>query len=269
MEQVRKFLKKAINIISRPYMRILPGQLAFFCIMSLIPLLALIGAIANYFSLSFDSIKEITDFLPIDIFNLFTSNIYGEGLNFNIVVFFVSTFLLASNGTYSVIITANEIYNCHDEDIISKRIKAIAMTFVFVGLFFFLLAVTVFGDYFFQFLSQISLNKKAVTFIYSCFNYLKVPLSIVLIYFNIKGLYKMLPNKELSNKSTTYAALFTTIVWIIGTEIYSIYFKFFSNYNLFYGSISNIIMLMVWVYFLAYVFVLGMALSATYDIDNS
>ncbi len=267
MEQVRDFLKKAISVISKPYMRILPGQLAFFCIMSLIPLVALIGSLADYFSLSLESVKEITAFLPIDVFNLVTSNVYGEGLNFNIIIFFVSAFLLASNGTHSVIITANEIYNCHNDNLIERRIKAITMTFVLVGIFFFLLAFAVFGDLFFVLLEEYAPNKIAVQFLHKCFSFLKMPLSVVLIYFNVRSLYKMLPNREVSKKSTTYSAFFTTIVWLIGTEIYSIYFRFFSNYNLFYGSISNLIMLMVWVYFLAYVFVLGMALSATYNIE--
>ena len=190
MEQVRDFLRKAINVITRPYMRILPGQLAFFCIMSLIPLVALIGAIADYFSLSLESIEEITAVLPIDIFNLTSSEFYGEGLNFNIIVFFVSAFILASNGTHSVIITADEIYNNHDEKIFHKRLKAILMTFVFVWLFIFLLAVTVFGDYFFQFLYATISSKKTVDFFYNSFNFLKLPLSILLVYISIKKLYK-------------------------------------------------------------------------------
>lgn len=265
MEQVREFLKRTIDIVKRPYMRILPGQLAFFSIMSLIPIIALVGSIANYFSLSLDSISNITSgILPIDLSTLFTSSaISGEGLNFNIIVFFFTAFLLASNGTHSVIITSNQIYNYQEEGIFARRVKAVAMTFVLVGLLFFLLAVTVFGDIFFEVLKEYATNQKAVNIFYHIYDYLKLPLSIILIYFNIKQLYQMAPDNKISTTSTKYAAVFTTIVWTIGTQIYSIYVRFFSNYNLFYGSISNILILMVWVYFLAYVFVLGMALSAT------
>lgn len=265
MEQVRNFLKRAISIINRPYMRILPGQLAFFCIMSLIPIIALLGSLANYFSISLDSIKEITtNILPIDLSTLFTSSaVNGKGLNFNIIVFFLTAFILASNGMHSVIITSNEIYNYQSGGVIERRIKAIAMTFVLVGLLFFLLAIMVFGDLFFKILGEYATNKKAVEIFYTSYNYLKVPLSLVLIYFNIKQLYLMAPDNKISTKSIKYSSIFTTSVWIIGTQIYSIYVKFFSNYNLFYGSISNLIILMAWVYFLAYIFVLGMALSAS------
>lgn len=265
MKQARKFIRRAINIIKRPYMRILPGQLAFFAIMSLTPLIALVGTIANYFSLSIEPVKNITSsILPIDPTILFTSSaLNGEGLNFNIIVFFISAFLLASNGTYALIITANEIYNKEEETMIRKRIKAILMTFVLVGILFFLLTITVFGNLFFQVLEKYSTNKELVLTLSNCYDYLKVPLSIILIYFNVKQLYKMAPTSKISTNLSKYAAIFTTIVWIIGTEIYSVYVKFFANYNLFYGSISNIIILMVWIYFLSYVFVLGMALSAS------
>ena len=54
IEQVRGFLKKVLKYISKPEMRVLPGQLAFFMVVSLIPLLALVGTIAGYLSVSTD-----------------------------------------------------------------------------------------------------------------------------------------------------------------------------------------------------------------------
>ena len=36
----------------------------------------------------------------------------------------------------------------------------------------------------------------------------------------------------------------------------------YSNYNLYYGSLSNILILLVWVYLLAYIFMIGLSLNA-------
>ena len=52
MERVRKFLKKVIFVVQKPYMRVLPGQLAFFTVLSLIPYI------------SFDVI--ITEWAPLE-----------------------------------------------------------------------------------------------------------------------------------------------------------------------------------------------------------
>ena len=61
-------------------------------------------------------------------------------------------------------------------------------------------------------------------------------------------------------------ALFTTLGWVIITAIYSIYISNFANYKMFYGGISTIIVMMIWVYFLAYILVMGIAInSAEYE----
>ena len=57
MERVRKFLKKVIFVVQKRYMRVLPGQLAFFTVLSLIPLVAVVGTLATYFSLSLNSLE--------------------------------------------------------------------------------------------------------------------------------------------------------------------------------------------------------------------
>ena len=111
IEQVRGFLKKVLKYISKPEMRVLPGQLAFFMVVSLIPLLALVGTIAGYLSVSTDKTFQMLDtILPFTITENLVSFASGKGMTFNIAVFFISAFILASNGCHSMIITSNEIY---------------------------------------------------------------------------------------------------------------------------------------------------------------
>ncbi len=263
MKQVRLFLRKTIDITSKPEMRVLPGQLAFFFVLSLIPLIALVGAIASSFSISINSLSSnLAASLPDEIATALIDRISGQGFNFNIGVFFVSAFILASNGAHSMIITSNEIYKIKDSDVIRRRVKAILMTFVLVGLLFFLLLVPVFGDEIFKLCYTYSKNTSVIDFLYRFYQILKYPLSILIVYFNIKLLYVIAPDTRISSKSTSFGAMFTTVMWIITTEIYSIYVGSFSHYDIFYGSISNILILLLWVYLLSYIFVVGMALNA-------
>ena len=263
MERVRKVFKNIIEVIKKPEMRVLPGQLAFFFVISLIPLIALIGAIASKFSISIQTVKEnIMGVIPGGVADILLSAISGEGLNFNIVVFFISAFILASNGPHSMIITSNEIYKIKSRDIISRRVKAIMMTLVLVCLLLFLLVVPVFGNSIFELLKEYSANQNAVEIFYTIYKILKYPISIILVYLNIKLLYVLAPDKKIESNSTTQGAVFTTISWIIATEIYSLYVGKFSKYDIFYGSISNILILLLWVYILSYIFVLGMAFNA-------
>ena len=263
MEQVTGFFKKVINIITKPEMRVLPGQLAFFFVLSLIPLIALIGAIASRLSIPTEVLDNyLLSAIPSSVSELLLTTITNKPINFNIVVFFFSAFLLASNGTHSMIITSNEIYKIKSDNVIKRRLKAIVMTFVLVGVLFFLMLVPVYGDSIISMIREASNNPTVGNVIYRIYQILKYPISIAVVYVNIKLLYVFAPDKKIRSSTTTKGALFTTISWIIATEIYTFYIGTFSKYDLFYGSISNIVILLLWIYILSYIFVLGMAFNA-------
>lgn len=269
MEQARGFVKKVIKIVKKPEMRILPGQLAFFLVLSIIPLIALIGAIASTLSIPADTIKvTLSNSVPRELSEVLTEIISGQGLNFNIAIFFISAFLLASNGPHSMIITSNEIYKIDSQNIIRRRLKAVVMTLILVGLFLFLLLVPVFGDSIFSLMRIYITNKSAVDIFYSIYQILKYPIIIGILYFNIKLMYVIAPDKKIQRNTTTKGAIFTTIGWIISTEIYSFYISTFSKYDIFYGSISNLLILLLWVYLLSYIFVLGMVINVGSNKEN-
>jgi len=46
------------------------------------------------------------------------------------------------------------------------------------------------------------------------------------------------------------------------TQIYSFWIGNVAHYDIFYGSISNIIILLMWVYILAYIFTVGLIINA-------
>lgn len=263
MEKVRSFFKKVIEIVVRPEMRILPGQLAFFFVISLIPLVALIGAICSSLSISLESFEvTLNQILPGNVGNILITVATNEGLNFNIGVFFISAFILASNGTNSIINVSNEIYKLKSKDFIRRRLKAIIMTFVLVVLLIFILLVPVFGDSIFAILQQQLSNEKLITFLNNIYQLAKYPLSIIIIYFNIKLIYVIAPDERIESITTTKGAIFTTASWIIASELYSFYIETFAKYDIFYGSISNILILLLWVYLLSYIFVLGLVINA-------
>ena len=263
MEQARGFLKELIKIIKKPEMRILPGQLAFFLVMSLIPTIALVGVIINSLNIPMDAVKlTISSSIPKDVAKMITEVLSGQGFNFNIAVFFISAFLLASNGTHSMIITSNEIYKLEPDGILKRRMKAIMMTFIMVGLFLFLFIVPVCGDTIFALLRYYMEDFKPIEIIYQIYQLLKYPIIVFVLYANIRILYIIAPDEKIESDTTRKGAMFTTIGWVLATEIYSFYIGTFSKYSIFYGSISNILVLLLWVYILSYIFVLGMGLNA-------
>ena len=264
MEKAREFILKIFNLLSKPEMRILPGHLAFFLVMTIIPLVALIATIAATLSISTESIRiAIASSIPDEVASILNSIIASNGINFNIIVFYISAFLLASNGTYSMINTSNEIYKVEPRNIISRRIKAIIMTFILVGLFLFLILVPVFGSTLFEIMKEATGNGTIVSIIEEMLVILKYPIILLILFLNIKLMYVIAPDKEIPSKTTNKGAIFTTIGWVLSTEIFAFYIEKFARYDIFYGSISNILVLLLWVYLLSYIYVLGMVVNAS------
>ncbi len=258
----KNFVKKVLSVISRPEMAVLPGQLAFFFVLSVVPIVTLITYGASFLN------------VPMDFIGDFIGKAFGEGLadlivpmvgisNIDFRFFFtlIMGFYIASNGAASIIVTSNAIYGIPDTNFLRRRTKAIIMTILIVILFLFILIVPVFGKNIIDALTFVNMNEhitKTVTF---TINILKGPLTWFIIFCFIKILYTMAPDRKLSSFYVNYGAVFTTVMWIIVTALYSYYIHHFANYAVFYGGLANIVMLMLWVYFLAYIFVIGMALN--------
>ncbi len=264
MEKAREFILKIFNYLMRPEMRILPGQLAFFLVMTLIPMLALIVTIAAALSISVDTIRvAISESVPEGLANILNGIITGDGINFNMMIFYLSAILLASNGTYSMINTSNEIYKVEPRNILSRRIKAIVMIFIIMTLLIFLLAVPVFGGTLSEIIITVTGNESIPGLAQNILSLLKYPLMLIFLFINIKLMYIIAPDEEIPSKTTNKGAAFTAIGWVLSTELFSFYLEKFATYDIFYGSISNILVLFLWIYLLSYIFVLGMVINAS------
>lgn len=263
-KKMRIFMRRVISIIRLPEMRILPGQLAFFLVLSIIPLITLVVTIGSGFGLPATSIKEtLESVVPSNVIEYLVPTANQSMLSFNVIVFFIAAFVLASNGTYSIVNTSNEIYKVKGNSEIKKRAKAVLMTIILVMLLLFLILVPAFGDVLAKLIIDSIHNNSVSNIVEGIYHLLKYPISLFLIYYNLKLLYTIAPDTKISSRSTIPGALFTTIMWLLSSKIYAFYVDYFANYNVFYGGMSNILVLLIWVYILAYIFTLGMCFNAT------
>ena len=57
-EKIKGHVRENVNLMSTPLMSILPGQISFFVILSIIPLISLLVMFASKLSISFDFVKH-------------------------------------------------------------------------------------------------------------------------------------------------------------------------------------------------------------------
>lgn len=270
IERLKSYLKKIIKIIRKPVMSILPGQLAFSFVLTIIPVIALIAIIASTFSISLDTITNaISSNFPKAVSDLLLPLINGRGFDLSILVYLLTAFWLASTGAYSVITASDVIYNIRKKNEVEKRIKSIIMTFFIIALVLFMIVIPAFGDYIFEFIANLKILNKISKEILIIYYIIKYPLSFIYIYIIIKILYTIAPSKDIKSRSVTRGSVFTTIMWMIATQVYSFWVLNVAHYDIFYGSISNIIILLMWVYILAYIFVIGLVINSGIDDSES
>ena len=259
----KEFLENFFKVLKRPDMAILPGQLAFFFVLAIVPTITLICYGAAALNLSTDVIFDfISNAFSADVaallLNAPNNNLSGYSFFFVIIM----GYFLASNGPASIIVTSNIIYGEEQTSFLKRRFKAIIMTFFLVLLFIFMLVVPVFGNKIVELFQYVDIDSAITAKVTNIIKLLQGPITWLIMYFFIKILYTLAPNKRVLSKSVGYGAIFTSLAWIIITYIYSYYINNIAYYATFYGSLANIVILMLWIYFLAYAFTIGMALNS-------
>ena len=258
----KEFLNNFFKVLKRPDMAILPGQLAFFFVLAIVPTITLICYGATALNLSTDVIFDfLSNAFSSDVASLLlnTPNNNLSGFSFFFVI--VMGYFLASNGPASIIVTSNIIYGEEQTSFLKRRFKAIIMTFFLVLLFIFMLVVPVFGNKIVELFQYVDIDSSITTKVTNIISLLQGPITWLIMYFFIKILYTLAPNKRVLSKSVGYGAIFTSFAWIIITYLYSYYINNIAYYATFYGSLANIVILMLWIYFLAHAFTIGMALN--------
>ena len=263
MDKLKRVIKHLWDIIGKEEMRILPGNLAFFLVLSAIPIITLLGLLASMFSISVSTVIEfMNDTFPKEVSDLLVPFISGNGFDVNILTFMTIGFFLASNGPHSIIIASDTVYGIEPDDLLSRRIKSLFLTILLVNLFIFILIVLAFGNNIVATLLNMKILQSLSSDLYHIFVLLKWPVAFILIFFTIKLLYTVAPDKKIPSKYMNRGAIFTTLGWMVITAIYSYYVSHFASYDIFYGGLSNIIIMMMWIYILSYILVIGIAINA-------
>lgn len=261
MKIIKENLNKLFKLINKEEMKILPGHLSFFLILSLIPTITLVAITCNIFGISgMDILEFMSNIVPTAVIDLIKPFVESSSNN-GFILYFIIGFILVSNGAYAITLTSNTLYGIKNSNYLKGRIKAFFLTILLMFLFIFILLVLAFGNMILKFILSFEIFNNVSKLVYNLFIYLKWPIAFIIIYIILKFIYTIAPDKKVKSKSVTNGAIFTTICWISVTAIYSYYANNIANYDRFYGNLSNIVVLMMWIYIISYIFVIGIAIN--------
>ena len=261
-EKIKRGIHNFFKVLKRPEMEILPGHLAFSFVLSLVPSLTILTYIATmlHFDMSF-----ISDFMRNAFSEDFANLLLGTNMaikaDLNFFITLIVGYVIASNGAASLITSSNMIYGIKNDSFLKRRIKSFIMIMIIILLFVFLLIFNVFGDKIIEMFKLMDISKRLLVNITLIISVLKGPISWFIIFLFIKILFTMAPDKKIQAREVNKGAIFTSIGFVIVTYIYSIYTTNFAKYDVFYGNLASIVVLMIWFYLLSYIITIGLAFN--------
>ena len=254
----KDFFSKVWEIMFKPEMCFLPGHLAFSVILSVVPILSIVTAIAGSLGLTVEDLSSFLNRIFSSInFEVIVPNIMGQEISLKYISVICILFFIAANGASSIIVASDQIYGIKQTDYFRRRMKAIVMTMLLCILYIFVLLVPLLGNKIISSFDYFNLKN----IIDPILTIIRGPITWFIIYFFVKSIYVIAPDKVVYTKGMNLGAIFTTVFWLIATYLYSGWINNFTAYDKYYGSLSGLAILMLWIYWLCYIFVIGLCLN--------
>lgn len=268
MSKKLKPVFKLINNCISDQLTLYAAQSSFFMMFSLFPIIMIIISIIQAILplTEADFINLISSFLPVEI-NFDFSSIFGNLLsNSTGTIISISTITLlwsASKVVYSLVLGLNSIHHTIEtRNNIIRRLLSIFYTLIFILIIIFYFIILVFGDYIQMYLERTIPSLIHISMLIVC---VRTALSILVLILFFALIYKALPDKKLSFRRQMPGAIFATAGWLIFSFIFNIYMNNFSNYSYIYGSLTAIIIFMLWMYFCMIILLAGAELNILID----
>lgn len=258
---MRILLKKIMRFfdkIAKDHVGAYAAQSAFFLVLSLIPIILLLLTLVQYTPVTkADVMTAAYEFFPTSIRTTIISIINEVYNQSQAVIPFTALVALwsAGRGTLSITNGLNCIYQQSEtRNYIFLRIRAAIYTFLLIIVIVLSLVLLGFGNTIsiwvnhyvpvFGYITDFIIEIRTITII------------CVLIVFSL-FIYSFLPNNKRKMRNQIAGAVFTSFGWTLASFVISVYMDIFKGFSNMYGSLTTIVLIMLWLYFCMYIMLIG------------
>ncbi len=263
---VKTVLRKTWDDINNNHIMALAAGLSYYFVLSLFPGLIFAAAVLSYLPIPhlFDTILgTMAKVVPPESMGLVRTILAGVlktksgGL---LTAGVLGTLWSISSGFTSMIEALNVAYDVPETRPVWKtRLLGIALTFVIGGLMVAAAAVMLVGPRFGDWLSGLVGLTPVFAKIWPVLRWVA---AIAFTVIAIELLFFLAPNVKQRFTSSLPGAAIGVIFWLGTSELLSIYFRSFANFNKTYGTLAAGIALLVWLYWSAFALLVGAEINA-------
>jgi membrane protein len=258
MEKHRKkffFVKNFIIVLKNSMIKnnvpVHSAEAAFFIIIAFLPTTMLLLTLLNYLPFSEEQIQGFSvDFLTPQVSSFVESlleEVYQKSTGAVISVATITALWAASRGLLSIIKGLNSIYSVEEKrGFIKMRIVTMFYMLAFMITLIITLVVLVFGGAIANWLIDLfPFLESSNTF----FTWTRWLFGFCLLVLFFWVLYSFAPGRKTRSVKEFPGAFLSAAGWLGFSALYSVYINNFANYSYLYGSLTAIVLLMLWLYF--------------------
>lgn len=237
------------------------ATVGFFGFLSIFPVMAVFVVI---YGLVFSpaemqaQIAFLQPFMPPSVYDIIYTRLNDlasnttSSLTFGLIFSTLLALYSGSRGIKSLIILINLAFHITEQrSFIQSTIRAIGLTFAALVVFIIALssiaAIPLLAEFF-----PFEQTAKTIAL------WSRWPLLAGIIFLSFLGLYRFAPNRgAVTLKRLMPGAALATVLWIVLSGLFSLYVQNFNNYSATFGVLSAAVVIMLWLYYSAFIVALG------------
>ncbi|MBC2311499.1 YihY/virulence factor BrkB family protein [Listeria booriae] len=243
------------------------AQLTFYILLSILPMMLVFGNLIPLFPIPKEEIyNTLQTFMPPEVYDILhpviesmLTNASGTAISLGLI-----TAIWSASKCFSALQEVlNIVYQAPDrKNFIVTRIMSFLMMLVIIVVIGAVVFVFAFGEQIVTFLQdQFDLKLDALADLGAA-KWFITPIFLFILFLII---YWLVPNVKWKIRKSVVGALFATIGWLAATELLSAYVSFQGDKILGFGSLSIMIVIMLWLYFVSIILLLGAFINVIID----
>lgn len=241
----------------------LAAQMTYHFVLAMFPMLIFLLTLLPVFNIDQSRITDMLSSAPSETSSIIksvigdvTKNSSGGLLSVGLILAIWS----ASNGMTAIMNSFNVAYDVEDSrNGILLKLLSVVFTIVMGFVFLIAMALPTLGSAISHYLfGPLGLDSQ----IKWIFTLLRVVLPLIIILLLFIVLYSVAPNVKTKFRSVLPGAIFTSVIWLLGSFAFGWYISNFGNYSKTYGSIAGIIILLIWLYLTSFIIIIGAEINA-------
>lgn len=252
--------------MNRKHVSAYSAQAAYFIILSFIPFMLLIMTSVRYTPLNREEVVGAVMQICPDGFRTFIEGIVNEVYEKSLSVVPVTALLAmwsAGKGVQSLTNGFNCIYQVKEtRNYLVTRLRSVFYTLIFVIAIVLTLILQVFGN---SLQRELSRHLPFLDRLVSMIIGMRVAITLVSLCLVFLLLYKFVPNRKATFRSQVPGAMFSAVCWSGFSFGFSLYFDYYSGAANMYGSMTTIILILLWMYFCMNIMMIGAQINNYFE----